>query len=112
MKKITIFLFFTLAACASSNLPNKINGKYYWSNDHFCKKYKAYTDDVIECSDKKGRHVNYRSAMSNSEYQIYYNRWLASASRSKAGFEQQSVPSQNNYLYPTQYPAYSGSTHP
>ncbi|AEH62347.1 hypothetical protein ZMO1_ZMO2054 [Zymomonas mobilis subsp. mobilis ZM4 = ATCC 31821] len=112
MKKTLAILLFSLSACASSNLPNKINGKYYWSGDKLCKKYKIYKEDVIECSDKKGRNINYRSAMNDSEYQIYYRRWLSSVARSKAGFEQQSVPSQNNYLSPTMYPAFTGSINP
>ncbi|MFT9179412.1 MAG: hypothetical protein ABF506_02580 [Zymomonas mobilis] len=107
MKKTLAILLFSLSACASSNLPNKINGKYYWSGDKLCKKYKIYKEDVIECSDKKGRNINYRSAMNDDEYQIYYRRWLSSVYRS--GSEQQFFPSQNDYISSNVYPAFTGS---
>ncbi|MCP9307436.1 hypothetical protein [Zymomonas mobilis] len=109
MKKTLAILLFSLSACASSNLPNKINGKYYWSGDKLCKKYKIYKEDVIECSDKKGRNINYRSAMNDDEYQIYYRRWLSSVYRSRSGSEQQFFPSQNDYISSNVYPAFTGS---
>lgn len=74
MKKYIVASSLILSACAGSAAPNLINGSYYLAGDSFCKRYEVYTNNMIKCTDKKGEHLNYRTAMSDIELQNYYNR--------------------------------------
>ena len=119
MKKIisvllVIFLAIFLGGCATSAMPNFINGKYYMAGDSNCARYKTHSTDRIMCLDEDGKEMGYRYSMTNQELQMYQfqeQQAQQQINQFNQGMSQfnQSMQQLNTPKYTNCYKTYSGA---
>jgi hypothetical protein len=64
---VTIFI----GGCASTAIPNFINGKYYMGGDSVCSRYRILSESRIMCLSDDGTENGYRDAMTDQQLQMY-----------------------------------------
>ena len=80
-----------ISGCATTAMPNYVNGNYYMGGDAACARYRVLSDTRIMCMDKNGTDTGYRDAMTPEQMQMYNMQQQQMQSQAAPQIKQQTV---------------------